>query len=150
MTDRPANDVQNSAATLARFTAARLEAHRIMRDAGRLEGLPALCRAQAEAIAGLSGLKLHRIIGEADEADFLALRDDLEAIAAKVDPLVAAIGSEAASASHAIEAGLFEAQLSGALDGNAAFNLGEAAALLREGRFDARADRRRAFEQAAE
>ena len=148
MLNRPATDIQNP--TLARFVAARLEAHRIMRDAGRLEGLPALCRAQADALAGLAGLKLHRIIGEPDEADFLALRDDLEAIAAKVDPLVAAIGSEAASASHAIETPLFEAQLSGAIDGNAAFNLGEAAARLRQDRFDTRAERRRAFEQAAE
>lgn len=148
MPNRP--DVNGPEAALARFVAARLEAHRIMQAAGRLEGLPALCRAQADAVAGLAGLKLHRIIGEADEADFLALRDDVEAIAAKVDPLIAAIGSEAAGASHAIEAALFEAQLSGALDGNATFNLGEAAALVREDRLDSRADRCRAFGQAAE
>ncbi len=144
------SEIRGPAATLARFVAARLEAHRIMQAAGKLEGLPALCRAQADAVAGLAGLKLHRIIGEADEADFLALRDDVEAIAAKVDPLIAAIGSEAAGASHAIEAELFEAQLSGALDGNATFNLSEAATRVREDRLDSRAEQSRAFEQAAE
>src|SRR5688500_14748273 len=144
MTNRPAIDIRNS--TLARFMAARLEAHRIMLEAGKLEGLPSLCRAQADAVAGLAGLKPHRIGGEADAADFFALRDDVEAIASKVDPLIAAIGSEAAGASHAIEASLFEGQLSGALDGNATFNLGEAAAQLREDRLDARSGPR-AFEQ---
>ena len=83
-------------------------------------------------------------------ADFLALRDDLEAIAARIDPLITAIGVEGAGASHAIEIALFEAQLSGALDGNATFNLGEAAARLREDRFDSGAERRATFEQAAE
>ena len=148
MPNRPATDARTL--PLARFAAARLEAHRIMLEAGKLEGLPALCRAQADAIAGLTGLKLHRIIGEADEADFLALRDDVEAIARKVDPLIGAIGAEAAGASHAIEAELFEGQLSGALDGNATHNLGEAAARLREDRFESRSRRQRAFGQAAE
>src|SRR3954465_11753745 len=98
MLNRPSSETQS--ATLARFVAARLEAYRIMREAGTLEGLPALCRAQADATAGLSGPKPHRIVGEADAADFLALRDDIEAIASKVDPLIAAIGSEAAGASR--------------------------------------------------
>jgi hypothetical protein len=132
MLNRSSSKTQSVA--LARFVAARLEAYRIMREAGTLEGLPALCQVQADAIAGLSGLKLHRIVGEADAADFFALRDDIEAIAAQVDPLIAAIGSQAAGASRAIERDLFEAQLSGALDGNATFNLDEAAARVSEDR----------------
>ena len=86
----------------------------------------------------------------ADAADFLALRDDVEAIARKVDPLIAAIGAEAADASHAIQDELFEGQLSGALDGNATHNLGEAAAQVREDRFESRVGRQRAFGQAAD
>ena len=119
---------------LSVFAAARLDAHSLMRETAALDGLPALCRAQATAISGLAGLKLHRILGEADAADFLALRDDLEAVARVIDPLIAAVGAEAAAASHAILRDLFEDQVFGALDGNATFNLTEAAIARREER----------------
>ncbi|MGE3150454.1 MAG: hypothetical protein AB7K04_15465 [Pseudorhodoplanes sp.] len=134
----------------ARFTQARLEVFQAMTEAGKLPALSPLERAQAAAVAGLAGLRLHRIVGTADRADLLALRDDLEAVAQRVDPLVAAFGREAAANAQGIDQALFADPLLDALDGNALFVLAQAADALAEGRDDTLADAARAFRDAAE
>src|SRR5262245_24393213 len=68
-----------------------------------------------------------RIVGEPDMADARALIDDLDAICSIVDPMVAAIGHYAESNFGQLDQSLFTDQLHGALDGNATFEIEQAA-----------------------
>lgn len=134
MTDISPADRQ---AAIDRFVRARLECNRIMKDAARIEGLPEVFAAQGETIAALAGLKLYRIYGQPGAADFLALRDDLEEVARKVDPLIEAIGREAKGADQKIDLDHFQGQLTAALDGNATSVLDDAAERVEADRRDA-------------
>jgi len=94
------------------------------RPAPRAHGHPVQAAIHA-AIARLAGFRPARIVGEPDENDARALIDDLLALAAIVDPVVAAVGEYAVSALGMPRAELkeFEHQLRGALEGNATFCL---------------------------
>lgn len=83
---------QVAKASLARFHELRLQAATLLNEAARLPLLPDLHLRQAEASAAIAGIRFHRVHGHATGDDALAVRDDLEAIARRVDPLIAAIG----------------------------------------------------------
>jgi hypothetical protein len=83
-----------------------------------------------------AGVTPARIVGDADAADALALRDDLDVIWQRVDRLIEAYGDYAASHFNGIDTGLFKDQVRGALEGNATFELEEAAGRLRTARAD--------------
>ncbi|HWL06763.1 MAG TPA: hypothetical protein VNQ99_17805 [Xanthobacteraceae bacterium] len=95
-------------------------------------------RALAECIQKLAGLDLHRIGLPAEAWEGEKITSNLYGIAVAVDPLIKAIGDEAAS-SFNIPAGElarnFEDQVLGALDGNATHTVVEAAkAFVAQGR----------------
>jgi len=78
------------------------------------------------AIAKLAAFRPTRIVGEPDRADAQAVADDLLAIAAIVDPVVAAIGDYADSTIGLGPKNLdrdFRDQLRGALEGNATYTV---------------------------
>jgi hypothetical protein len=114
------------------FTRSRLDCATIMRGALKAHGISDLDKAHANALHSLSMLKLHKIVGQPDAADLLAVRDDLIEVAKIVDKLVLAIGDEAVSASNKVDLSLFEHQVIGAVKGDAAFNLTEAAEEIEE------------------
>ena len=64
--------------------------------------------------------------------DVLKFRGDLEILCRKVDRLVEAYGAHAAEHLHSIDRALFRNQLSGALEGNAFFDLERAADCIAE------------------
>ena len=79
-----------------------------------------------------AGLKLaclvpHTIYGDPTMEDAKALQQDLDAIAAIVDPVVNAVGRYAQSHFGRIDMALFTDQLRDALDGNATFDIEQAA-----------------------
>jgi len=79
-----------------------------------------------------AGMKLaclipHAIVGDPTMADAKALQQDLDAIAAIVDPVVNAVGRYAQSNFGRIDLSLFTDQLRDALDGNATFEIEQAA-----------------------
>lgn len=114
----------STAGTLATFTNLRLQAHAVLVEASQLPGLSRLQRAQAEAAAGLAGVKLHRIHGQATADDAHALIADLEAIARHVDRLIAEIGSIAAEEFNAaVDEKNFADVLANALSDNATAHL---------------------------
>jgi hypothetical protein len=114
------------------FVRTRLDCASALRGAMKLHGISDLDKAHAEALHSLSMLKLHKIVGQPDAADLLAVRDDLIQIAGIVDKLILAVGDEAASASNKVDLTLFEDQVIGAVDGNAAYSLTEAAEEIKE------------------
>jgi hypothetical protein len=127
-THSPANaERAKRAAALLRFTTARLQVADIMQGAMRIEGLSPLHRAQAEALSKLARLRMHRVHGEAGADDAQALIGDLAALWSIVDPLVDAVGAEAAASFHGIDRGDFQDQLRGALEGNATYAIERAA-----------------------
>lgn len=131
------------AEAIRRFNELRLQAHEILAQAATL-GLPPVQTAQLRAASFFCGVKLHTIHGQATADDALALQTDLQHIAQRaVDPLVEAIGREAAENFHGINLDLFAGQLFGALDGNAMHNLESAADDLNNSREDTAADHRR-------
>jgi hypothetical protein len=77
------------------------------------------------AIAKLAAFRPTRVVGEPDAADAGGLADDLLAIAAIVDPIIAAIGDYADSVIGIARADrpLFRDQLRQALEGNATYAL---------------------------
>lgn len=115
------------AAAIAHFTHLRCAAEAILRRAANISGLPDLHRQQGLAAAKLAGMRLHRIQGEAGADDFAALSDDLTTLWEAVDPLIDAVGAEAAAGSAEIDRDLFRDQLRGALEGNATYALQRAA-----------------------
>jgi len=98
-------------------------------------------RAINAAIARLAGFRPTRIVGEPDMNDAHGLVDDLDALCAIVDPIVAAIGDYAAENFHGIDRALFRDQLRGALDGNATFDIESAARSATVNRVQAEAER---------
>ena len=118
-------DLSKQATALLHFTNLRLKAAELLEQAERLPDLPPVCRAQAHAAHFFAGVHLHRVgSGMATPADAVALRDDLLVIARRgVDPLIEALGEHAASNFNGIDVALFKAQLEGALDGNATYEL---------------------------
>jgi hypothetical protein len=98
--------------------------------------------ARAECAHKLLALRLTCIVGAADASDARALIDDIEAICAAVDPLIAAIGDYAAENFHGIDLKLFRDQLRGALEGNATYELECAAERLAEEAAEIAADPR--------
>ena len=79
------------------------------------------------AIAKLAAFRPARIVGAADAADARNLIDDLTALTAIVDPVIAAVGAYAAENFVGIDRAPFTDQLRGALEGNATFVLEETA-----------------------
>jgi hypothetical protein len=114
-------------AAIAKFTHLRVQANILLLEAARVERLPDLLRAQALASAGIAGHRFHRVYGEATADDAGALIDDLKAVWAMVDPLVEAVGQEAAGAFSGVDTALFHDQLRGALEGNATHAIESAA-----------------------
>jgi hypothetical protein len=114
------------------FDRLRLRAHSEANKAALVPGVTEVERAQARAVAGLAGLYLHRIVGDAEPADARALIKDLEAICRHVDALIEAIGEEARRHSRAIDITVFRDQLSRALEGNATYELESAAERMEE------------------
>lgn len=110
-------------AALHRFATLRLQAMDLMKQAAAIDGIPAHFQAQADTISGLCAIKLATITGEPDAEDFLALRDDLEAIAGKVDPLLLAVGKHAKANSSVVDLDLFKDVARSAIDGNACYEL---------------------------
>jgi hypothetical protein len=87
-------------------------------------------KACLEAAVKLAALMPTRIVREPDMADANALIDDLDAICAIVDPVIAAIGQYAESNLGRLDRSLFADQLRGALEGNAMFEIEQAARRL--------------------
>lgn len=117
---------------LMRFAELRLAAHALLQAAARVEGLGPMQRAQAEAGAALSGLDLHRIHGHATAADARSLRQDLDVLARKIDPLIAAIGDVAASEFHGVGRGQFKDVLADAIHDRAGDELDRIASKAEE------------------
>lgn len=75
----------------------------------------------------LAALQMTRLYAQADKGDAQGLVRDLLDISRIVDEAILAIGREAkAHIGHDVDLSLFADQLSGALEGNALFNLCEA------------------------
>lgn len=123
-----------TAAAIIRYVDLRLKAYELLQQAAKLPGLPAVCKAQASAAAGLAGITFHRITIYPDAADANAVRTDLLAIARIVDPLIEAIGDQLAANFNGIDLQLFKDQVLGALEGNATHACDEAADAAREAR----------------
>jgi hypothetical protein len=126
----------HTAAAIARFTAMRLEAHKILDAARKIPGLQPVHVAQAEAAKFLCGARLHRILGtDADPSDALYIREDIEDIARRcVDPLIAAIGEQLQTHFGEVDQEQFTDVLFGAIDGNATHECKRAAARLTDER----------------
>jgi len=145
MMDRP-YPATTIGASLARFHDLRVQASALLLEASRLPALPVLYVAQAEAAAGIAGIKLHRVHGQAGAEDALALRDDVEVLIRKVDPLIAAVGAEAVE-NFSLDPDLFAGRIENALD-DATAALSEAAADSRDSQEDTEAEHAREFERA--
>jgi hypothetical protein len=87
-----------------------------------------------EAGMKLACLMPHTIYGDPTMQDAKALQQDLDAIAAIVDPVVNAVGRYAQSNFGRIDMALFTDQLRDALDGNATFDIEQAARAWEEER----------------
>lgn len=87
--------INPTVAAIRQFADLRIRAYELLIEASKVPGLPLLYVKQAEAAAGIAGIALHRVHGQATRDDALALIADLEVIARKVDPLIAAIGDVA-------------------------------------------------------
>jgi hypothetical protein len=109
------------------FTRSRLDCATIMRGALKAHGISDLDKAHANALHSLSMLKLHKIAGQPDAADLLAVRDDLIEVAKIIDKLVLAMGQAAAESSHKIDLDYFTDRVFGAVDGEATSVLNDAA-----------------------
>jgi hypothetical protein len=109
------------------FTRSRLDCATIMRGALKAHGISDLDKAHANALHSLSMIKLHKIVGQPDAADLLAVRDDLVDVAKIIDKLVLAMGQAAAESSHKIDLDYFTDRVIGAVDGEATSVLNDAA-----------------------
>lgn len=108
----------------ARFNERCFRAANILNHAATIAthaGLGSTRILKARAAAVLAGTLFYQIRGSADKADILRLRDDLEAIIKAIDPLIAAIGEEAACntpGSKEDDRAEFKAVLGNAAEGN--------------------------------
>lgn len=89
-------------------------------------------KACIEAAVKLVALQFKPIVGEPDMSDAKALQQDLDAIASIVDPIILAVGHYAKSNFGRIDLDLFTDQLRRALDGEATYEIEQAAARYRE------------------
>lgn len=121
----------------ARFNELRLAAHHLLSQAAQLPGLGDVQRTQADAGAALAGLDLHHIHGQAGSDDAIAMRSDLEALARKIDPLIAAIGAEAGGEFYNVDQSQFRDVLTNAIHDGAGDELGR---IARRAADDAEAD----------
>lgn len=106
--------------------------HSQARELEKIENLPPLYAALAACLIKLSGLRPHRIFGEAGPRDASDLRTDLEAITLAIDPVIEAYGREARANFHGIEIEHFESVLRDSLEGFAFYDLEEAARIKRQ------------------
>lgn len=127
------------AVSMQRFNTLCLRAHNLLKQAATIAinaGLGDVHVEKARAAAGLAGAMFYTIAGRADSVDFQRLRDDLELVRDKVDPLIAAIGTEArintTSASKDAFDECFQQVIGVAIDGNALFLLDQAAEVASE------------------
>lgn len=127
MTDTASYPATTKETARFRFRELLDQAAVLIREAAATAAIDPIRKAQAEAAAGLASLRLSTIYGEPEAEDFLNYHDHCLDIANAIDPLIEAIGNEAASASREIDRDLFERPLYSALDGNALFSLTQAA-----------------------
>lgn len=116
-----------------RFNNLRLQAHALLKEAAALP-VPDHYSAQASAAAGLAGIKLAKLSTHPEPEDFLAVRDDVEAIARIVDRLLLYIGRHAKENSSDISLADFTNVLRGATEGYATYQCERAARALHEER----------------
>lgn len=113
------------------FTTLRLRAAKLLDAAAQLatlNGLSDIEIRQVQAAAGLAGVTFHKIsIHGADPTDYQSVEDDLRHIARKVEPLIEAIGGQAADNSvHGLERAEFKDVVTNGLE-NAISDLRHAA-----------------------
>lgn len=118
------------------------------REPSRSADVHPVRKACLAAAVKLVSLTPTRIVGEPDMADARGLIDDLDAICTIVDPVVAAIGSYAEAHFGRLDQSLFTDQLHGALDGNATFEIEQAARKLLADRADNVVEMTHAFRRA--
>lgn len=136
-------------AALLKFVHLRLHAAELMAEAAKLPGIPALYRQQALSAAYLCGTNMHTVRGQASELDATQLARELLDLSRRcVDPLVAAIGDEAAENFHNVDPALFKDQLLGAVEGNATEVIEAAGRDLTESWLETVAEKRREFQRA--
>jgi hypothetical protein len=118
----------------ARFNELCCAAHRLLSEASQLaiqSGLAEVHQRKAEAASALAGATFYSAPPCADAVDFQRLRDDLELIRDKIDPLIAAIGDDAYSSAHCARRSEFDDCFKNvigiAIDGNALHLLDRAA-----------------------
>jgi len=103
----------------------------MLNDLGRvLAGSPSAHPVRIAALTAarrLLSFQPAKIVGEPDVKDALNLVDDLNALCAIIDPLIAAVGEYVASNIPGIDQSLFHDQLLGALQGNATHAIESAA-----------------------
>lgn len=145
----PASPTKAAPSPLVRFNELRLQACQLLMEAARLPSLPALHVAQAEASAAIAGIRLHRIHGQGGSDDALAIRADLEVIARKLDPLIAAIGDVAMEEFHNVDPANFTNVVSNSLSDNAIPHLAALAERIAEERAEELHDARHPGSHAA-
>lgn len=117
-----------------RFSELRQQAAALLEKADKLavSALSDVEVQQVRAAKRLAGAHFYSISEPPDGADFMRLHDDLQHVAASIDPLILAIGKEARSNSTQFKsddlADCFTDQVERALDGNALHVLARCAA----------------------
>ena len=99
-----------------------------LNQAVALAGVHSLKGQQALALANLAKIKMHEVRGDADGDDFRAMHGNMTDMARAIDPLIEMIGEEAAdNATRIFDRDVFEDVLFNAIDGNALYELRNAA-----------------------
>lgn len=100
----------------------------ILNQAVALAGIHSLSGQHALACANLAKIKMHTIGSYAEGDDFRALHGNMTDMARAIDPLIEMIGEEAASnATRIFDREVFKETLFNAIDGNALYELTNAA-----------------------
>ena len=93
-----------------------------------IAGIHSLKGQQALALANLAKIKMHEVRGEADGDDFRAMHGNMTDMARAIDPLIEMIGEEAGdNATRIFDREVFKDTLFNAIDGNALYELTNAA-----------------------
>ena len=99
-----------------------------LNQAVALAGIHSLSGQHALACANLAKIKMHAIGSYAEGDDFRALHGNMTDVARAIDPLIEMIGEEAAdNATRIFDRDVFEETLFNAIDGNALYELTNAA-----------------------
>lgn len=110
------------------FAALMSAAASLLEQAVGVAGIHSLRGQHALACANLAKIKMHEVRGEAEGDDFRALHGNMTDMARAIDPLIEMIGEEAAdNATRIFDRELFKETLFGAIDGNALYELTNAA-----------------------